>query len=392
MDKNTCSPKLNICFLYPIGKGDSGQRRATELIIESLGKDKINSTVVAVPVLDRSDGFFFLALLRYVWSLLAAWGYYLISIRHWTIMHWTIGQTNQALIRDSFPVSICRLLKRPIVTSIHGSNFMEWNREKGLGVRFFSQLKRCAAVTVLGEKQRKHLLNQELSDSQVIVVPNCCEFDPISETDLMEKLSQSLNRPINLLFLSSLIDSKGYPLFVEAVEAISQHEDIELNVVLCGRLTGSQFASRFASLLDAENWLCDKIESINRSLRVKITWIRGAWGEDKKALFEAADIFCLPTTYKVEAQPLVLLEAASQGCALISSRVGEIPSTFEAAECLFLEKASVDNVVEAIQRLIVNRDKRCKLARAAWMRYKSNYTMARYSDNWAEVFTHLDSR
>ncbi len=377
--------QFQVCFLYPIGSNDSGQRRATELIVESLGPEKLKATVVGVPVLDRNTGGYCWSFLVYTAKLLVTWVRFLFTLHRWTVLHWTIGQTSQAWLRDSFPIWITKFLNRPIIASIHGSNFMEWSKDIQPGGQFFEYLRLCKTVTVLGPKQEAHLLQQGLSADQIVIMPNCCEFAAISKEELEHKFTSTKTRPIEILFLSSLIDSKGYPVFLEAIKELSANRHIKISATLCGRLTGSQFASRFQDLKEAEIWIEAIIADINRSETVKIRWLKGAWGAEKKALYQAADIFCLPTSYKVEAQPLVLLEAASQGCALISTRIGEIPSTFSETECTYLDSADSSMLTHTIEELIFHQHIRREKAGHAWMKYRSCYTKDKYKEKWLTV-------
>lgn len=51
-------------------------------------------------------------------------------------------------------------------------------------------------------------------------------------------------------------------------------------------------------------------------------------GEKKRELLWDAHIFCLPTYYKFEAQPLAILEAYASGCVVLTTPQGGIKDIF----------------------------------------------------------------
>jgi len=380
------SGTLFFCFADPAGF--SGQKAATELVIKGLADRGWLCRRLPQPVLARGgEG---LGLLGYLFALAAAWVRELPLL--WAGGGWlnvNLGQTRIAFLRDSVPLLLGRvgLGCEHVVISLHSSLFMQW-ADKSLDVRIFRFLLRNAGrVTVLGERQRARLLALGFSPERVVVLVNSCELAPVAAEAVAAKhaLAPNSDRPVRCLHLSALIDTKGYPEYLEALRRLSDQAGPRAEAVLCGRLVTSDFSGRFRDVSSAEAWIEQQMAAINSGPRVRVRWIKGAVGVDKAALFREADIFVLPTRYAVEAQPLVLLEAMASGCAIITTRAGQITTILDEQSAVFLPEGSTDAAAEALQMLIGDSEARSRLASAAHARFVSEYAIERHLDQWERL-------
>jgi glycosyltransferase involved in cell wall biosynthesis len=245
-------------------------------------------------------------------------------------------------------------------------------------------LNHAGTVTVLGEQQRARLLALGIPSDRVAVVVNSCDLEPLTTEAVAAKhpLATESSRPVRCLYLSSLIDTKGFPEYLEALHRLSALAGPLVEAVLCGRLVASEFSDRFRDAATAEAWINNQIAEINCSARVRVRWVKGAAGADKAELFREVKIFVLPTRYAVEAQPLVLLEAMASGCAIITTRAGEIPTILDDESALLLPTVSTDALATALQTLVADTAARARLARAAHARFMDRYQVERHLDQW----------
>jgi hypothetical protein len=371
------------CFANPAGF--SGQKAATELVIKGLTRRKWTCRRLAQPVLERGEGVLN-ALPRYLVALLVAWIRALFHLMTKGFICVELGQTRASFVRDSVPLLLgwARLGRKRVVVSLHGSLFMNW-AERSFDVRAFRfLLNRAGTITVLGERQRARLIDLGLPDHRVVIVVNSCEVEPATAEEVAAKhqLERVPGQTVRLLHLGSLIDTKGFPEYLEALLRISRLDGPNIDAVLCGPLAASQFSSRFSSLLSAEAWIDQQIAAINSSPRVHSRWIKGAVGVEKTSLFREADIFVLPTRYPVEAQPLVLLEAMASGCAIITTRIGEIPTILDDQSAVFIAEPVNNALAPVLQVLIGNAQARSRLAAAAHSRFVAQYGIERHIDQW----------
>jgi glycosyltransferase involved in cell wall biosynthesis len=382
----TARGSVYFCFADPVGF--SGQKAATELVIRGLEARGWNCRRLPQPVLERSTGGIG-ATWRYAATLLASWlrcVRLLFARGAWLCVN--LGQTRAAFVRDAVPLLLGRLGlgRRRIIVSLHGSLFMQW-REGSLEVRAFCfLLAQAGLITVLGERQRARLLELGLPGERVVVLVNSCELEPIARDAVIAK-HRAGAEPIRCLYLSSLIDTKGFPEYLEALRLVAAQPGPRVDAVLCGRLVTSDFSGRFATVAAAEQWIERELAGINAETRVRVRWVKGAMGADKAELFRTADLFVLPTQYAVEAQPLVLLEAMASGCAIVTTRIGEIATILDERSACFVPEVSAAAVAKALQRLIGGPETRRDLATIAHARFCERYGREQHLDAWERFLT-----
>jgi glycosyltransferase involved in cell wall biosynthesis len=88
----------------------------------------------------------------------------------------------------------------------------------------------------------------------------------------------------------------------------------------------------------------------------------------------------------VEAQPLVLLEAMANGCAIVSSAVGEIPSTLDSSCAILLDDPTTAHVADALQALLGEPARRLDLGLAARRRFEDRFSRPAYISRWQDIF------
>lgn len=387
MTATSSAPRGTVWFCFADPAGFSGQKAATELVMGGLAGRGWVCRRLPQPVLDRSRGRA-PELLRYALGVIGAWARAtrLLAARGGWL--WVgLGQTRAAFLRDAVPLLLGRLgLGRArVVISLNGNLFMDWGDLSTEARAFRFLLMNAGVVTVVGERQRARLLALGLPPERVAVVVNSCELEPATDGAVAAKHRADAGPAVRCLHLSSLIDTKGFPEYLEALRRLSALPGPRIEAVLCGRLIPSEFSSRFHDAASAEAWIEGEMQEINRGPRVRVRWIRGAAGAEKAALFREAALFVLPTRYAVEAQPLVLLEAMASGCAIVTTRAGEIPTILDERSAIFLAKVSADTVATALQALVTDAGAGARLAAAAHARFMDRYQLPRHLDAWERL-------
>ena len=100
------------------------------------------------------------------------------------------------------------------------------------------------------------------------------------------------------------------------------------------------------------------------------------------------DIFVLPSL--TEGFPLILLEAAATGCAMVASQVGGIPELIEnGVQGILVPPADVTALARAIASLIRDPVKAGRLARACRDRVRSRYSLEQMLFRTASLYRQL---
>jgi glycosyltransferase involved in cell wall biosynthesis len=380
-----------VACLYGSGTGFSGQRFASELLIAGLGQRGWQVEIIKMPLLDRleghSSGKRLLEKLGLGVRLLAAWLKGLWIALGPVILYVNLGQTKFALIRDGFPLLVRGVLSRDgrAVISLHGNLFTAW-KQPSFEARLLCQMTRSARyITVLGPNQKERLAELGIPAKKIVQMDNTCLIPPVTEQECVDKQATPAHQALSILFLSSLAETKGYPEFVEAISNLASSASFPIEATLCGKIALMDAGGRFPTHAAARDWLEKQIAQVNRSSQVRLRWINGATGVAKEKLFREAHIFVLPSRYRVEAQPIVILEALASGCAVIATQIGEIPTTLNDQTALLLGEATPEAITMAIGELLGNPDKRRDLALNGLKLFKERFAYEKHLDHWEKL-------
>jgi glycosyltransferase involved in cell wall biosynthesis len=176
--------------------------------------------------------------------------------------------------------------------------------------KFF--LKRIGGAVVLG-KSLKSIFESMVPPDRIFVVPNFAEDYLFLDKKNIKKKFLKVN-PLRILFLSNLIPGKGYEELINAY--MTSKDDVK-------KIIRIDFAGGFESEDDKKKFLY-KIKDI-----AELHYHGIVSDEKKKELFSNSHLFCLPTYYYYEGQPISILEAYASGCVVITTDHGGVSDIFK---------------------------------------------------------------
>ncbi len=291
------------------------------------------------------------------------------------------------------------LLHRPAIA--HYAISSGWAMEKGL---WFMKLARMAGARTIGHlhsggfpdhwqslpKARKWFAEREfLSLDGLVLASEWWRGEIRNHVPLPPDKLFVVNNPINYQFeepalqipverpktvvlaLGVMGRPKGIMEIVEAAKIVSQEAPLDL------RIAGSE---REPGILKRVN---DFVAA--NSLEESVTVTPSIVDDDKNDLFRKSSIFLLPSHF--ENFPLVVLEAAAAGMAIVVTRVGAVPEFFEdGVSARFVDIGNAEQLAEVILDLISHPEKCIELGRAAREVFQSRLSRDKIMDTLDDVY------
>ena len=258
------------------------------------------------------------------------------------MIYLTISESQLGNLKDIFTYVLLGSNIKKLVIHLHGgagfaklflpSNFITYNVN-----RYF--LSKTKAIIVLSNVHKEIFLNG-FDNSKIHIVPNFALDEIFIKPDELPA-KYNLEKKINVLFLSNLIEGKGY---IELRDAYLKLPKIIREVV------NIDFAGGFVDEI-AKN---DFLDSIKDHSGMKYHGI--VHGVLKNKLLKEAQVFCLPTYYAFEGQPISILEAYAAGCFVLTTPHSGIPDIFrDEVNGYLVDKKSADSISSALLKVIENK-------------------------------------
>ena len=286
--------------------------------------------------------------LYYLLKHLLIWFSMLLQYRP-QIAHYAIS-SGAAMEKGFLMLGLARICGARTVGHLHSGGFINhWNQLSRMRRHFaFKQLAKLDGFIVLSETWRE-LIEEHIgiAREKLFVVNN-----PIASSFEDATMAMPLERPGNrLLSLGTMGRDKGVLELVAACAVVARvTQDFRLDIVGPEREPGIR----------------DQVsrQVMNLGLTAMVRLHGSVHGPAKLDLFREASIFVLPSAF--ENFPLVVLEAAAAGQAIITTRVGAVPEFFEdGVSAVFVDIGNEVQLADAITRLVGNPDERLRLAAGA---------------------------
>lgn len=338
----------NVLFIAPLPPPTTGQSVACEALYKSLAdRSRIHvinlskqTFIQGVDSLKRVSEIF-LAFLRVVRSKSSS-----------DIIYFTVSESLAGNLKDLVIYVICWRQLNRMVIHLHGGAGMQLIMSskhpllRALNAFF---LKRLGAVIVLGDRL-KGIYEGVVQETRLHSVVNFAKDEFFVAPEAIEK---KFNRvaPLRLLFLSNLLPGKGHEELLEALARLPDGVRKRLHVDFAGGFESAEDEARFRKKAQAVEHMLINVHGI-------------VHGERKRDLLREAHLFCLPTYYPYEGQPISILEAYASGCAVMTTDHSGIFDTFTpGANGLEVKPRSPDSVARAIVHALENTEELYSYAR-----------------------------
>jgi glycosyltransferase involved in cell wall biosynthesis len=113
--------------------------------------------------------------------------------------------------------------------------------------------------------------------------------------------------------------------------------------------------------------------------------IPSAWGKEKEELFRKAAVFVLPS--HTENLPLVILEAAAAGLAIVTTPVGAIPEILQDGDtAVFVPPGDAGKLRDALRNVLANPGFRQRLGENARVIFRQKFSRERIMGSLDAVY------
>jgi len=312
-----------IILVGPIPPAFTGQSISFQMLTEGLKEHNIDFRVINISgkAINNND---------FSWNRL--WEYVPILINFFRktifgkkVIYITIAQSRYGFLRDMIMIWFAWLNKHDIVCHLKGGNYNNFYFSQPKWYRWIIRktLLKTKYILVLGEKLIGMFDFEPKLKSKIHVVHNGLPFSQkIASTP--KKLPKDPTQPIIILYLSNLIESKGYFDVLEAVRILVKENNILIKCYFCGLFLANK-VDDVKVKNPKHGYKLFKKFIIKHKLQNNIIYLGPISGENKINILKKSHFFILPTNYNNEGQPVSIIEAMTYGNVVISTNYRAIP-------------------------------------------------------------------
>ena len=355
------------------GKRITGLSISFDMVLSALKEGGVEFLLVdksAIGISERVGSFSFARTAKMIALIVTFW----LKVFRSDIIYMTIATSTLGFLRDAFMIWPGRLLGRRIVVHLHGGGLRSFYEGSSAAFRFVIRrtLAQVATIVVEGELLRNqfHFVPEKQAD--IRVVPNGLPDGLRPDTALVKSLPSSTSDPVYLLYLSNLMESKGYLHVLEACRILKHDLGLNIHCDFCGSfvgmidgntLTADQAEEGFLNLI--ERWNLAEIVTYHGIIR----------GKPKEEILRRAHIFVLPTYYPWEGQPLSIIEAIAFGTPVVTTRFHGIPEiVVERHNGLFVDARSPEQIASSVHAISRDPEDYRRMSENAITHFEKNFT------------------
>jgi len=358
---------MNILFIAPISEPITGLSLASQVLYKHLKK---NNNIITV---DYSKGGLvhgvnsFFRIIRILQLFVS-----IIRVKsRCDVVYMTLSQSISGNIKDNIILFLLISKLSKTVLHLHGGGIKAEVYDKSSLLNFISRLllKRVGSIIVLGQSL-KGIFGGKINNNRIRIVHNFAEPFLFKNPTEIKFIFNNIEK-VNVLYLSNLIDGKGYNELLEAFTRLPKNikDKIQLN---------------FAGLFDKPHSKASFLKRISGKNNIVYHGSVNAIGKER--LLRLCHIFCLPTYYKYEGQPISILEAYASGCVVITTKHAGIVDIFsEGINGYYIEKQSVVSIEKIFKEILLKEEGLINIALNNNRFANNRFTQEKFLNNVSNV-------
>lgn len=280
------------------------------------------------------------------------------------IVYITPGQTFFGVAKYLGFYVLAALSRKHIITHVHGNHLgNEYAQLKGIKKKLFYRLLSKTGTGIVLSESLKANMTPFVSEDKVKVLPNFAQnyvFQPKPFKDYSE---------LRIFYLSNLMQEKG---IFELLGALKMMED-----------RGIAYKAKIAGAIDHSQK--SEIEGLLKSLK-NTTYVGVVRGEEKRALLCWGNVFVLPTYYKMEGQPISILEAMATANLIITTGHAGIPDIIsDGKQGFFVKKKDTEGLYKQLAKLAEQKEDIASIGQNNESYFQENFTKAQFEKSLIDI-------
>ncbi|PWJ40934.1 glycosyltransferase family 4 protein [Sediminitomix flava] len=353
----------SILIVGPFSPPITGVSFANDVLYDNLVGYKKNKVNFSFPELKENLGTFsFRKVLKYILVYRTLWKLFKVDI-----LYITPGQTFFGILKYSPFILLAKILEREIVLHVHG-NYLgtEFKNLKGIKKKIFKLLISFSDKGIVLSQSLRGNLTPFIDDSKIFELPNFVDSN-LFGSDSKE------TEELKLLYMSNLMEEKGINEFLEALSILKNK--------------GVNYSAKIAGQIDLLNK--ERLLAIIKDLEDNVEYLGVVKGNEKRNLLWESNIFVFPTYYKMEGQPISILEAMATGNIILTCEHAGIPDIFKpGVNGFYIEKKSSESIANQIEEIYNNLPMNSNMINFNIDTTQKEYTIERFINGFTRIINY----
>ncbi len=281
------------------------------------------------------------------------------------IIYLTPGQTFYGITKYSLFILLSSLLKKDIIIHVHGNHLKnEYETLEGVKRKIFHFLISKFTKGIVLSESLKTNLTPFLKTENIHVLPNFAQ-------DFLTKNNPPKNiNEIRIIYLSNLMKEKGILIVLYALKELENR-----HITYKAKIAGNIDKNTSKEIKD----LLSELKNTKYLGIVK--------GKEKKSLFDWGNIFVLPTYYKMEGQPISIIEAMATSNVIVTTKHAGIPDIITFPENgFFIKKKNIKSLTDVLIYLSENKSKLKEITKYNKTYFEKNFTLEQFRNKLIGIF------
>ena len=355
--------KISILLIGPFPGPLSGVSIANQVVSEVLSDDsqfEVDIINTSYSRFDEEIGkfsfkkiFFYLAFYLNIFKI----------FKH-KIIYITPGQTFYGILKYGFFIILGSIFRKELILHVHGNHLGEEYKSLN-GIKkyiFYCLVSRFSKGIVLSDSL-KHNLTPFIDQGSIFCLPN------FAQDYLYEEDKNLVNGELRIFYLSNLMKEKGIICLLKALKNLEKY-----NIIYKAKIAGN---------ID-EKFSKEILQLLNELENTKYVGVVN--GEAKKNLLKWGNIFVLPTFYKMEGQPISIIEAmATKNVVVTTNHAGILDIFKDKVNGYLVKKNSIKSIQDILTYIATNKSEIEKIAPYNKEFFLENFTVNTFKKNLIKI-------